>query len=564
MMGPRQRCEPKLFYPDFNLDRRIPADHPLRKIAAAVDFDFVRPLVKPLYGRNGNRSIDPAVVLKLIFLLFYENVPSERALLERLSMRLDWLWFCGYDLDDALPDHSVLSKARHRWGKAVFAEFFQRVLGQCIDAGLVDRSVAHMDSSMIDGNASKDKLRVHLRAVGGQVYEQLEQSAPSADDERDGSNKTNEIKEVNATSETTEATQATVCPNEQAVASNPPDAADTFAANERDSSPSSESAKEPEETPRPGERITPVDPDARLGRKYGKTTLGYKDHRLVDDRAGIITATITTPANVNDDKMPMALLEEHKSNTQRKVDVLSGDAGYGTGEIYHYCKENDITPCIPHKEKNCNRDSDLGNGRFSYDQATDTFRCPAGKTLPRRQYNRDENTVIYEAPRDVCEKCIHFSRCVTSKTQGRRIRRNLNDPYIDWADNCLSRPERKRLMARRKAKIEGSFADAANNHGFKRARWRGLEQVGIQNLMIATAQNLRKLLRAVFGKRGKSTAGGILQSSSASFSSLGIGVRGVFRNFFVRTADPANLPVFVENATGTDNIFESIFDLAEN
>ena len=77
-------------------------------------------------------------------------------------------------------------------------------------------------------------------------------------------------------------------------------------------------------------------------------------------------------------------------------------------------------------------------------------------------------------------------------------------------------------MARRKAKMEGSFADAANNHGFKRARWRGLERVGIQNLLIATVQNLRKLLRATFGKRGKSTSRSLLSSAAASFSSLGL------------------------------------------
>jgi len=116
MMGEPQKSEPKLMDVGFNLEERIPADHELRKIKGVVDFSFVRSWVKPLYGRNGHPSIDPAVVLKLIFLLFYEKVPSERALLARLPMRLDWLWFCGYDLDSEVPDHSVLSKARRRWG----------------------------------------------------------------------------------------------------------------------------------------------------------------------------------------------------------------------------------------------------------------------------------------------------------------------------------------------------------------------------------------------------------------------------------------------------------------
>ena len=70
---------------------------------------------------------------------------------------------------------------------------------------------------------------------------------------------------------------------------------------------------------------------------------------------------------------------------------------------------------------------------------------------------------------------------------------------------CLSKATRRRLLHRRQVMIEGSFADAANNHGFKQARWRGLAAVRIQNLLIAACQNLRKLLRAI-GRRGRAAA----------------------------------------------------------
>lgn len=72
---------------------------------------------------------------------------------------------------------------------------------------------------------------------------------------------------------------------------------------------------------------------------------------------------------------------------------------------------------------------------------------------------------------------------------------------IDCADGCGSRGRRRHLMRRRKIRVEGSFADAANNHGYKRARWRGRERMTVQNLMIATVQNTRKLLRWGQGSR---------------------------------------------------------------
>ena len=58
--------------------------------------------------------------------------------METIPMRLDWLWFLGYDIDSEVPDHSVLSKARARWGAEVFKDFFERVVWQCVEAGLVD------------------------------------------------------------------------------------------------------------------------------------------------------------------------------------------------------------------------------------------------------------------------------------------------------------------------------------------------------------------------------------------------------------------------------------------
>jgi hypothetical protein len=62
---------------------------------AATGFDWIRPEAGDLYGYNGNESVDPVVILRLHFLLFFENVPSARLLMERLPERLDWLWFCG-------------------------------------------------------------------------------------------------------------------------------------------------------------------------------------------------------------------------------------------------------------------------------------------------------------------------------------------------------------------------------------------------------------------------------------------------------------------------------------
>jgi IS5 family transposase len=73
-----------------------------------------------------------------MLLLVPYNVRSERELMDTLGERLDWLWFLGFDLDTEIPNHIVLSKARRRWGEEAFRSFYERVVWQCVESGLVD------------------------------------------------------------------------------------------------------------------------------------------------------------------------------------------------------------------------------------------------------------------------------------------------------------------------------------------------------------------------------------------------------------------------------------------
>jgi len=157
MMGICQ-AQKDLFTYSVDLDKRVREDNPLRTITEQIDFTFVRQEVGDCYGYNGNVSVDPAVIMKLMFLLFYDDVASERELMAILAERLDYLWFLGYGLDDRIPDHSVLSKARARWGVDVFERLFVRVVRQCVQAGLVDGKKLHVDGSLVDANASNNSV----------------------------------------------------------------------------------------------------------------------------------------------------------------------------------------------------------------------------------------------------------------------------------------------------------------------------------------------------------------------------------------------------------------------
>ena len=190
MMGFQPDAQPKLFYHSFNLDERIPANSILRKIRGRIDFDFIYKGVKDQYGEKGNVSVPPPVILKMMLLLILYNVRSEREFVNTLPMRLDWLWFLDYDLDSEIPNHSVLSKARNRWGVEAFRRFFERIVWQCVEAGLVDGSKLFMDSSLIDADASnnsvikinKEALKIHLVRSFNELGSRLEEKESHDDD----------------------------------------------------------------------------------------------------------------------------------------------------------------------------------------------------------------------------------------------------------------------------------------------------------------------------------------------------------------------------------------------
>jgi len=176
MMGHQPPPQDPLFSINVQLETRVRTDHPLREVEALVDFDFMYEEVADTYGKNGNVSVPPPVILKLMLLLFFYNVRSERELMETLPERLDWLWFLGYGLDTPIPDHSVLSKARKRWGEQTFKKFFERIVVQCVENRLVDGTKIFMDASLIDADASNNSVvdTQSLKRYLNEGYQELE------------------------------------------------------------------------------------------------------------------------------------------------------------------------------------------------------------------------------------------------------------------------------------------------------------------------------------------------------------------------------------------------------
>src|SRR5215208_7214774 len=120
-----------------SLEQLVPQNHFYRHLEAKLDLSFVRGWTRERYAERGRPSIDPVVFFKLQLIMFFEGIRSERKLIEIARLNLAHRWYLGYALDEALPDHSSLTRIRLRLGIDVFQCFFEQVVDLCQKAGLV-------------------------------------------------------------------------------------------------------------------------------------------------------------------------------------------------------------------------------------------------------------------------------------------------------------------------------------------------------------------------------------------------------------------------------------------
>lgn len=518
MMGTQPSCrQPALFSYHIDLEPRLGADHLLRKVAATLDLSFVLPTVRHHYGRSGHVSLDPRVIVKLLLLLFLYDIPSERELMEQVRVRLDFLWFLGFDLDTDIPDHSVLSKARARWGTRVFERLFVQTVSQCVQAGLVNGRLLHVDSTMVKANAHKDTIVPSGPELVGalrQAYQ--EQTAklevlPTDPQDRAPTEaaRTCAPEPSSATAPVAQgvpalapvpvpvATPAAVenTPREPRLRVWPAPAADLGA----DRSPAVIDPKPAaKQLPTNCTRVSTTDPEAELARsKNGLIDLNYKDHRLVDDAHGVITAVAATTSNVADGTQFPALYEQHRGTTGLKLAqvTVAGDHHYGTAHNYIFCAQQGLRAHLGQVSANVQERGQLPPSQFVYEPARDRLRCPQGHYLVPHQDRPEEQLKVYliEDPA-ACAHCALREQCTQSK-RGRSIRRHVQAPLVEAARTEANSLAARYNRKRRQHVMEGSFADAVNNHGAKKARWRGLWRQKIQSWLIAAVQNLRILLR---------------------------------------------------------------------
>jgi transposase len=476
MMG----CKERDFGPldGLDLDALVPTDNFYRHVEKALDLDFVRDLVCDSYAVLGRPSIDPVVFFKLQLVLFFEGLRSERQLMRVVADRLSLRWYVGYDLGEPLPDHSSLTRIRDRYGLEILRRFFEAIVEQCQQAGLVWGKELYVDATKVEANASLDSIgpRFAIEAHLRDLFASEEAAAPPAD----------------AAPPTPLSVPISEAAKEELAAANTA-RHDWFA---RDG--------EPDRLVSRGHyqrlsdfRASATDPDAGLMQTRGGAHPGYLDQYVVDGgRARVILNVLVTPADVTENLPMLDLLWRTCFRWKLWPDQATGDTTYATIENIVAIEDAGIRAYVPLPDFD-HRTEFFGKGEFTYDADQDVYRCPQGQTLRFRKNSYSEGVRVYRADAATCNGCQLKKKCTPGKN-GRQIKRPFDEEYVERVRGYQDTERCQKAIRKRNVWVEPLFGEAKQWHNLWRFRLRRLRKVNGEALLTATGQNLKRLL----SKRG--------------------------------------------------------------
>ena len=467
MQGKKQFSE-KLFT-NFQLSERVPADNFYRRLKEVLNLHWLYKATQKYYGTEGQQSIDPVVFLKLMLIGYLENLGSDRRIINTVSMRLDMLFFIGYDIDEPLPWHSTLSRTRQLYGEELFKQLFKDVLKQCIDKGMVAGRRQVMDSVAVKANAGMDSLVEKEILDDASVYADELKNEEQQSEEEDKENKT-----VSATRY--KAVELHHQWKAKAYKDMPKRKHGKFVSNHT--------------------HYSTTDADARVSVKPGKPRqLNYTAQVSVDTVYHVITQIQTDHADKRDSQCLPSLLTNTINNLKDEglqVEEVYADAGYSSGEALKALEENNITGYIP----NFGQYKPTREG-FAYDKEHDRYVCSQGKYLPFKKLittSLGYKMKVYRSSSKDCGKCSLRSVCI-GKSDFKKIDDSIDKPYYDRMHARWQTVNREKIRQLRSSTVEPVLGTLVNFLAMRRVNTRGIKQAAKCILMSAIAYNLKKLLK---------------------------------------------------------------------
>lgn len=447
------------------LEELVPVDHEVRKLEEAIDWNFIYPLVEDLYSKNGRKSIDPVVLLKIIVINYTFGYNSIRKTCREIEVNLAYRWFLGISMDDTVPNYSTWSQNYiRRYGDSeVFDKIFSHILDQAIDKGFIDTTTVYGDSTHMKASANKRKSKRVEVELTKKAYE---------DDL---------LKEINKVREEH---------NQKPIAN--------LTRKEYDYDEETGEVKEVVKKKEIKESLT--DPECGNYHKGEHEECFAYNHQTFSDKNGFVLCHETVPGNVHDS---VSFFPAYN----KLLDTISGienvclDSGYKIPAIIREIINNNQTPYLPYKRP-MTKKGFFKKYEYVYDEAYDCYICPNEKLLEYSTTNKQGYKEYKSNPKD-CASCPFINQCTKSKAHQKVITRSVWEEYMEKAEDIRHTAEWKNIYPKRKETIERVFADDKENHCLRFTRLRGLKKNSHGATMIFACHNLQKMAKWMWNYKKK-------------------------------------------------------------
>lgn len=475
-MQGRKDYQEKL-YTNFQLSDRIPPDNFYRKLKDTLDLRWLYKETSRYYGNEGQESIDPVVFFKLILVGYLENLGSDRRIINTVSMRLDILYFIGYNIDEPLPWHSTLSRTRQLYGEDVFKALFKQVLKMCINKGMVAGRRQAVDSVYVKANASLDSIAEReIMEDADQFAEELKLN----DDDKPRKVDAYKKKKVDQHHQW----------KKKAYQGMPGSRSKSHDAD----------LTENEERKRPKflsnhTHYSTTDEDARIAVKPGKPRqFNYLGQFSVDTAHHVITYAHAFHADKKDSQCLPKIIEELTEDLTDEgllVEQLLADTGYSSGAALKSLEQRNITGYIPNfGQYKAEREG------FTYHQQGDYYTCSQHKRIEFKKIKDNNGYPMkeYRSSSKDCKPCPLRATCI-GKSLEKKIRETLDKPYYEKMHERLKTPYARRMKKLRHSTVEPVLGTLVNFLGMKRVNTRGIRQANKCMIMAAISYNLKKMMK---------------------------------------------------------------------
>lgn len=483
-MQGKKGYQEKLFL-SFQLSNHVPEDNFYRRLKSALDLRYLYKETERYYGKSGQKSIDPVVFFKLCLIGYLENIISDRKLVQHCSMRLDLLYFIGYDLDEELPWHSTISRTRQLFPEQLFEHLFTRVLQMCMDKGMVSGHTQAIDSAPVKANASMDTLE--LKVPAEELSEHLKQVRHISRVDRETPFR--KSKENNASKD------------EQKLSANTQELKAIESRNKKWS-------KDQDQRPGAGNKgskytsnkthYSPTDPDARISVKPGKARkLNYLSQLSVDTAHHVITDIRAYHADGKDNQQ----LQDIVNRLKRRLNKAGffwqncvADTGYSSGENYAFLEQKNLQSYIPPHGTYKG-----GPEGFEYHKKGDYYQCPQGEKIPFKKIFRDYRTQTqkkeYRSSTKQCKNCPLKASCLGKSAKEKKFSVTYYREEYERNIERVNSPRGRYMKTKRQSTVEPVFGTLTQFMGLRKINTIGLIQANKVMHLAAMAYNLKKYLK---------------------------------------------------------------------